>query len=157
MKKIYFGLLSLIFLCSLVVNTFYFQSWISEKQQMKYVEAHAMERFSNNISQASRWMSGDPTAAISRLTEASGTFSTLYNVLPSSVKQSTRKQLYNISYYLHYQGTATSHNGLSQFIENANELLQSHISKGSYDVDYFSSDLTKIEKMLPKSFPFRTN
>jgi hypothetical protein len=40
-----------------------------------------------------------------------------------------------IEFYLHYQGTANSHNGLSQFMNNANELLQSHITKGRYNID----------------------
>lgn len=152
MKNKTIGIFVLIGICSLAVNAFYFQTQVNHKHQMKHDVSITMNRVAGNLNQANRWMSKDKTAAIGRLAEASGSLSTLNSELSKTEKEATRKNLYAVAYYLHFQETSKSSNGLSSFMMKASHLLQSHVSKGRYQTSYFSSDLAELDRMLPKSF-----
>jgi hypothetical protein len=152
MKRMFTAVTSVLFLCSLVVNAVLIRSTINEKHQIEYAETKAMEHATAEINVASSSLQTNKKYAIAMLAEAGGTFIALQDIVSSLSKGDTASDLFNVGYYLHYQATATSLKGLSQFTQNADRLLQSHVSKGQYDVSHLSSDAAKLNEMLPSSF-----
>ena len=102
------------------------------------------------IGVAQQFLQSHPHYSIAMLAEAGGTLYTLQGVVPRNSK--TRIDLFDVGYYLHAQATPTSTQGLAQFVQSANQLLASHISKGRYDVAYLSSDMARLNALLPPSF-----
>lgn len=151
MKKMYVGIISFVCLCSLAVNAVLIRSTVSQEHQTEYAEAKAMEHATAEINVASSSLPTNKNYALAMLAEAGGTLIALQNMLPAFSKD-TGSDLFNVGYYLHFQATATSLNGLSQFTKNADQLLQSHITKGQYNVANLSSDAAKLNTMLPASF-----
>lgn len=152
MKRMFVVVTSVLFLCSLVVNAVLIRSTINQKHQIEYAEAKAMGHATAEINVASSSLQTNKNYAIAMLAEAGGTLIALQDIVSGSSKGDTAQELFNVGYYLHYQATATSLKGLSQFTQNADRLLQSHVSKGQYNVSDLSSDAAKLNEMLPSSF-----
>lgn len=109
-----------------------------------------MEHAAAEIGVAQQFLQSHPHYSIAMLAEAGGTLYTLQGVVPRNSK--TRIDLFDVGYYLHAQATPTSTHGLTQFVQSTNQLLSSHISKGRYNVADLSSDMARLNALLPPSF-----
>jgi len=117
---------------------------------IRTAETDAMEHATNQISAASSHMTDKPYF-LAMLAEAGGTLVTLQQIVPLS-QNTTKLELYNVGYYLHSQASsATSYNGLTNFLRTANQILQSHTVSGKYDIAWFASDVNRLNQAIPRS------